>query len=155
MSCLSQAVQSPFQPCPMMLSNRRKVQSWIDTLSFRHVPVRLRTYPVTLSLSTVLQRVTPVLRHIVIHYKGARFKSVNFWYLSVKKWYISVNFNMDYQQTGYRRRTSISTSYQVWQIPSFWIIVPNIDVLWRWYRRKTSISTFLWWLYRTKTSISG
>jgi hypothetical protein len=24
---------------------------------------------------------------------------VNFWYLSVKKWYISVNFNMDYLQS--------------------------------------------------------
>jgi hypothetical protein len=54
------------------------------------------TYLVTLSVSTMLRRVIPVLGRIVIHCKGALFKSMNFWYLLVKKWYISVKFNMDY-----------------------------------------------------------
>ncbi len=95
----SGAISVPARPNDAILQAKSAILNRysIQCLLLRHVPVRLRTYPVTLSLSTVLRRVTPVLGHIVIHCKGAQFKSVNFWYLSVKKWYISVNFNMDYK----------------------------------------------------------
>jgi hypothetical protein len=62
-----------------------------------HAVRRLRTYPVTLAVATVLRRVTQLLGHIGMHCKGALYKSVNFWYLSVKTWYILVNFKMDYK----------------------------------------------------------
>jgi hypothetical protein len=57
--------------------------------------MRLCMYPVTLSVTTVLQQIALVLRCIVIHYKRALFKFGEL-LVSVKKWYISVNFNMNY-----------------------------------------------------------